>query len=265
MLLARRQSLHPNDIFPFYGAKAHIQSRNRSLVILLCSFSIIFYTLLQNVKPLNFTGQERQPTSIAMRVVPEKEFLEHKKLKKEKLVKITVEDSEFCIIEPPVFETPVPKPKEKVIPKPKTLPQQASEPLPKAMTETKVEPESVKLAEENVPKSVASATPTALLSTNTQADEQSLLLASLLQEIERYKKYPKLARRRSLEGTIDLILTLDAQGTVIAYKLRTDRGAPLLKEATSRLGQRLVGFTSKIDTKKQLQIHIPIQYSLKTR
>jgi len=263
LLLALRQSPLPNTHFSLYGARAHTQSRNRALALLLCIFLLIFYAELQNFKPLKFTGATAQATTIAMRVVPLPEFLEKKKFKKHKLKKMIVNESEFSIVELPVLKTPPPpKPKEKIISKPSILPKPILKPVPKAVAETKVELEPAKLAKENMPEIIASAASIAISSTNTQADEQAVLLAAFRQEIERHKKYPRLARRRSIEGTIGLLITLDTRGNVIACRLNTDKGAFLLKKATLTLGKKMLGFASKICASKQSQIHIPIKYSL---
>ncbi len=95
------------------------------------------------------------------------------------------------------------------------------------------------------------------------ADRMQKALAVLMQAIEEYKDYPKQARRLGAEGINFLLVTIDANGKVIAAELEKESGSWILDKTTIKLGSELVNL-QLLDksTEESFQVSVPVEYSL---
>jgi periplasmic protein TonB len=109
----------------------------------------------------------------------------------------------------PVRETVAP------LPMPAPLP-----PRPVAMTHA---------AHSNAPPSPAPA-PAAVRRAEAASSERDAWVAALAARIERYKRYPRAAELRGLQGTVTVRLRLDRSGTVLSAQLEHGTGAAMLDE-----------------------------------
>ena len=90
--------------------------------------------------------------------------------------------------------------------------------------------------------SVAAAAPPAPVGrTQERPDDKSKALGTILDALNRHKRYPKQARRIGAEGTVQLLVTISADGKVSACSLGKGSGFGVLDTATERLGEKLVG------------------------
>lgn len=134
--------------------------------------------------------------------------------------------------QPPKPEKPVPQRRKEPVPAP--------EPAPEAVTEPPSEPVERSTQSESAPAEPAaeasmSPPPSAAKGANSpsQAElterEKEAYLARLLAHIERHKRYPRVARRRGLEGRVEVSFLLTRGGSV--KDLRTDGAHALLGRA----------------------------------
>jgi protein TonB len=134
--------------------------------------------------------------------------------------------------EPPKPEQPRPKPEPKKV-RPKPVPKAVSEPAQEAQEEpvTPAEPSPNESAVEASPSPPPSAAKGAASPNEAQLTEKEkeAYLAKLLAHIERHKRYPRVARRRGLEGRVAVSFLLTGGGQV--ENLRTEGGYALLGRA----------------------------------
>ncbi|MFQ9868114.1 MAG: TonB family protein [Bilophila wadsworthia] len=82
--------------------------------------------------------------------------------------------------------------------------------------------------------------------------------------LNRHKRYPKQARRIGAEGTVQLLVTISADGKVSACSLGKGSGRGARYTATERLGEKLVGLDiPSVRGGKGFQVLVPVRYSLK--
>lgn len=113
--------------------------------------------------------------------------------------------------------------------------------------------------------SVAAAAPPAPVGrTQERPDDKSKALGTILDALNRHKRYPKQARRIGAEGTVQLLVTISADGKVSACSLGKGSGFGVLDTATERLGEKLVGLDiPSVRGGKGFQVVVPVRYSLK--
>ncbi len=121
---------------------------------------------------------------------------------------------------PKPIEKPKPKPKPKPVPSPKPKPKPKPEPEPEPKPEP--EPEVIEPVEEPGE---------ALMNADAEKMRQSYL-SLVMQRVEKNKHYPRLARRRSIEGTVKISFIVDAGGNI--HSLSITGGQKLLREAAAR-------------------------------
>lgn len=95
-------------------------------------------------------------------------------------------------------------------------------------------------------------------------DRKEQVLATLMEAIGRYKKYPRQGRRLGLEGPTYLLVSIGSDGTVTACALSKPGAHPLLDKATAQLGERLVGLSTP-GRGAPFRILVPVHYSLTDR
>lgn len=86
-------------------------------------------------------------------------------------------------------------------------------------------------------------------------------LQAYLARLENLKEYPYMARKRSQEGTVLLRVVFSASGNVIHAGVLQSSGSENLDKAALQLIHR--GGTLEHDAGKNIEIEIPITYSLK--
>lgn len=132
----------------------------------------------------------------------------------------------------PEPEDPVPKREKEPVPEPAAAPQAVAEPVPEPVKKsTPVESAPAEPAAEASTLPPPSAARGANSPNRAQLTEREkeAYLARLLAHIERYKRYPRVARRRGLEGRVEVSFLLTRGGNV--RDLRTDGAHALLGRA----------------------------------
>ncbi len=94
-------------------------------------------------------------------------------------------------------------------------------------------------------------------------DDRSDALATLLRAVDRYKKYPRQARRTGAEGTTHLLVTIGKDGRVSHCALQGSSGRSVLDAATERLGERLLGLEVPVHGGRTFKVVVPVHYTLK--
>lgn len=90
----------------------------------------------------------------------------------------------------------------------------------------------------------------------------SPLSAEIRKRIEQAKFYPDWARSRGIEGTVELLFTLSANGSVVEVKILHSSGSPLLDEAAIEAVRRASPYPVMGDWPGTLQLQLPITYRL---
>jgi protein TonB len=129
--------------------------------------------------------------------------------------------------EPPPQPKPKPKPKPRPTPKPLPQPKPEPEPPPEPQPEPPPEMTEPQQAEE------------AMMAANATSGVQNYL-ALVMQRVERHKNYPRVARRRGLEGSVRIRFQIAADGSVRALNL--EDGHSLLQAAARRAVENAMPF-----------------------
>ena len=125
---------------------------------------------------------------------------------------------------------PKPKPKPKPLPKPKPIPKPEPEPpKPEPLPEPPPPQEMPKQQQAEEARMAADA-----------ARGVQNYLALVMQQVERHKNYPRVARRRGLEGSVQIRFQIAADGTVRALNL--EGGHSLLQSAARRAVEKAIPF-----------------------
>lgn len=253
------------------------------------------------LKPIEFTQELASQTTISFRqieaesipdiepiqeIIPEPDFIEPVVEPVDELPltdKLLADESDFTIEElvepepepkPEPEPEPTPEPKPKPEPEPKPEPKPKPTPKPKPEPTPKPEPKPKPIVETPVATPVQATAPSAQntakpsISAEQEQTVKKSVFNSLLREIERHKKYPKAARRNKTEGTVVLLVELDAKGKVVSAMVADSspsdaKVAPILAKATQQLGDALRGFVVQNTLGKGFSLRIPIEYSLR--
>jgi len=158
-------------------------------------------------------------------------------------------------------EKPKDKPKEKPKPAPKVEkepePQVAEDPAPQSTQEASA-------AAAPVPPAPVAAAPSAAdlaRIANAKTNWQGMLLAHL----EKYRKYPRQAKRRNEQGTSFLFIRMDRTGSVLSYALKRSSGYEALDEETLALIERAKPLPPLPPdmTEQFLEITVPVEFTLR--
>ena len=225
MLSARSQV----SVRPLYGVEEFRKSRSMAggmtggLVLLALAVCL----MTPSVKILT---PPKAPSSIMlMRVIRPEPTPEAKPVQPDAMRKLLSPESEVTIpVPPPVVERPKPpqeapktvapepvkpKPVKKAPPVKKTRPvvRQPEKPVPPSAPvgqQTEIPPVSAGTGV----SSVAAAPPAPVGGTQERPDDKSKALGAILDALNRHKRYPKQARRIGAEGTVQLLVTISADG-----------------------------------------------------
>lgn len=230
------------SVRPLYGVEEFRKSRSMAggmtggLVLLALAVCL----MTPSVKILT---PPKAPSSIMlMRVIRPEPTPEAKPVQPDAMRKLLSPESEVTIpVPPPVVERPKPpqeapktvapepvkpKPVKKSPPVKKTRPvvRQPEKPVPPSAPvgqQTEIPPVSAGTGV----SSVAAAAPSAPVGgTQERPDDKSKALGAILDALNRHKRYPKQARRIGAEGTVQLLVTISADGKVSACSLGKGSG-----------------------------------------
>lgn len=235
--------------------------------LVLLALSVCMMTPV--MKPLS--PPKASPAVMLMRVVRPEPTPQPAVTPPDAMRKLLSPESEVKVPEPPVVEKPkVEPPREareaqtvrKTPPVKKKTPvaRQPHKPARPAVETAKTDGPPAAVA-----STAASVVPApAVAGTQERPDDKSKALATVLEVLNRYKRYPKQARRIGAEGTAQLLVTISADGKVNACSLGKGSGSSVLDAATERLGEKLVGLdVPAARGGKGLRILVPVRYSLK--
>lgn len=279
MLSARSQV----SVRPLYGVEEFRKSRSMAggmtggLVLLALAVCL----MTPSVKLLT---PPKAPSSIMlMRVIRPEPTPEAKPVQPDAMRKLLSPESEVTIpVPPPVVERPKPpqeapktvapepvkpKPVKKAPPVKKTRPvvRQPEKPVPPSAPVGKpVEAPPSATPGTGVASVTAVAPPAMVGGTEERPDDKSKALGTILNALNRHKRYPRQARRIGAEGTVQLLVTISADGKVSACSLGKGSGFGMLDAATERLGEKLIGLdVPSVRGGKGFQVLVPVRYSLK--
>ncbi len=96
-----------------------------------------------------------------------------------------------------------------------------------------------------------------------RTDAADPALDAIRRRIERTIFYPNEARRRGIEGTVELLFTLSADGHVQGVWVLRSSGSPILDEAAIQVVKQAAPYPIVADWPAVLQFQLPITYRLK--
>jgi len=99
-------------------------------------------------------------------------------------------------------------------------------------------------------------------SVDVPATARNMALSKIVNAVERYKNYPKQARRIGAEGLAMLLVSVDAQGRVTVSSLQKSSGQASLDSATRELGEKLAGLDTGVRG-AAFSVCVPVEYKLK--
>ena len=82
--------------------------------------------------------------------------------------------------------------------------------------------------------------------------------------MERYKKYPKQARRVGAEGISKVTFSLDTNGVVAGIRLSLTSGNKILDNAALKAAEKIIGYKAVVDNSygKLLEVTVPVDFYL---
>jgi periplasmic protein TonB len=163
-------------------------------------------------------------------------------------------DVKLPIVEP----SPAPRPAVALPPKPPPTPKPRVEHPPEARPEQRPPPPAPAVSAAPVPP--ASAAPAANAGA-TRATWQTQVAAQL----ERYKRYPRLAQEQRQQGIAQLRFALDRQGHVLSAQIDRGSGFALLDEEVLALVQRAQPLPAPPPEVPgaRIELTIPVQFSIR--
>ncbi len=166
--------------------------------------------------------------------------------------KILADYSDFIIYSAPAVKKEEVKKEEKVE---KTEVKKAAKmPLQKAQNKQKTSLDTAK----SVQKEVAGG------AVSNSAALKNEIAANIVYQMERYKKYPKQARRISAEGIAKVTFSVNAAGVVSSADISDSSGYYILDSAALQAAEKIIG--SKVvnneSYNKLLQVTVPVEFYL---
>lgn len=273
---------------------AQRRSRNYAVSLMSCMF-VTAALLLASARPpgMALPAAAAGPIAMSMRFADMQIRHERPVPKQEK--RLLAEESTFTAPVPPVAETR-PEPPKPVLEKSMVKPQppvaeKPVPPKPPAQKHTNRQPQPAPDARPGprnqaghpdgsrdggiaggvlggVPGGVAGGVPGGVVggavggSTDVPATAHNMALSKIVNAVERYKNYPKQARRIGAEGLAILQVSVDAQGRVTVSSLHKSSGQASLDSATRELGEKLAGLDTGVRG-AAFSVRVPVEYKLK--
>lgn len=167
--------------------------------------------------------------------------------------KILADYSDFIIYSAPAVKKEEVKKEEKV--EKTEVKKAAKKPLQKAQNKQKTSLDTAK----SVQKEVAGG------AVSNSAALKNKIAANIVYQMERYKKYPKQARRISAEGIAKVTFSVNAAGVVSSADISDSSGYYILDSAALQAAEKIIG--SKVvnneSYNKLLQVTVPVDFYLK--
>jgi protein TonB len=174
---------------------------------------------------------------------------------------------------PPVDDSPLAPDPEVALPKPKKVEDiEDKESVEEQQPEQKAEPQTTSSPTQAAAPPPVEAKPGVKLAAKTAGlstkPSQAVLTwhKSLVQQINRHKKYPHKARREGAQGTVEVVFTLDRSGKVLTTRLRDSSGFNLLDEEAIAVLERASPFPAPPAEMAGLtmKLVLPITFNIKT-
>lgn len=132
----------------------------------------------------------------------------------------------------------------------------------------KVEKKSVKKLQNNQKPAINTAKPVQKEVIGSAVSKNAALkneiAAKIVYQMERYKKYPKQARRINAEGIAKVTFSVNTAGVVSSADISDSSGYPILDNAALQAAEKIVG--SKVVTNESydtlLQVTVPVDFYL---
>lgn len=222
-----------------------------SLFIIFVIVTVVW--LMYVVFNINFTNFVSIPKAQFSLPYEKIETVE-KNINKEKSRKIFADYSDFIIFQDiPVQNKEEEKKKEEPIIKPVKK---------KSVVKREVVQEkktvNISTAKTNNPSAVIGS------STSNVVNAKQEAAARIVNQMERYKKYPKQARRIGAEGISKVTFSLDTNGVVAGIKLSLTSGNKLLDNAALKAAEKIIGYKAVVDNSygKLLEVTVPVDFYL---
>jgi len=96
-----------------------------------------------------------------------------------------------------------------------------------------------------------------------EAVQADVLLALLIQQIEKHKSYPRAARRARLQGVVTIKVSIDHQTRIAAFTIVDSSGYRVLDRATEDILHKISGTRLSHDNlERPLDIVVPIRFEI---
>lgn len=170
--------------------------------------------------------------------------------------KILADYSDFIIYSAPAVKKEEVKKEEKVEKKEvkKADKKAVKKPLQKAQNKQKTSLDTAKTVEKEVAGSAVS----------NSAALKNEIAVNIVYQMERYKKYPKQARRISAEGIAKVTFSVNAAGVVSSADISDSSGYSILDNAALQAAEKIIG--SKVVNNESynnlLQVTVPVDFYL---
>ncbi len=254
-----------------YKGVALDKSKYTAQAILFVLSSLVLVAVIQKPLEINILDLKKI-TSILPEVVIQKQKIDDTKKKFEILF---VQHSPFNypieekpLIEKqeaqkPIIQEPVVKKVEEIKPEP-IKPKEVKKPIPPKKREVvkKKEEQTAPIAQQSEFSATdKSNSPEANFSSKGSNKTSDNALSQLMTLANKYKQYPKNARRSGAEGTNFILVHINAKGKITKAELAQTSGKRVLDIASEKLSKKLINSQlSNID--EAIQVRIPINYSL---
>lgn len=217
-----------------------------SSLIYLSAFGSIFYLVSNNDNPA-CKIQNQTPKSVHFSIIEPSKIEAVKEKPKEAIVKKEIKPKPKKKPKKKVKPKPIKKPilKKKIIkPKESISKELITEVVPKEIVE-----EVENVAESQSTQKVAENTKTISreqqqIDQDIKANKKREFLERLVKEIHKHKTYPNMARRRCIEGVVDIKFTILSDGRVDAIEIIS--GKSIFKKATLQAIEKC--FPIKVDS-----------------
>lgn len=231
-------------------------------VILMFAFFIHKYNYITLTPPkVMHKNNEQKIIAITIKPAPVVKKKVQKVIKKPSINKPVVKK----IVKKEIVKKPIPVPVKKVIEKPIVKPEPKVIQKPVEVTKEVVEPVKTQVVEpvkEVVEKKVVVQEPKVVVPV-FDAQKKASFISGLYAMLDENKKYPRMAKRRKLEGVVEVAFTLEKNGHIKNVILFTSCGHKILDKAALKLVSSIESYEPIPDevSMEALNLKIPIKYS----
>lgn len=129
----------------------------------------------------------------------------------------------------------------------------------------KKEVKKIKPKNENVKTAKSSQKAVAGSETSKIKDMKNEAASNIVYMMERYKKYPKQARRLNAEGITNITFSIEKNGVVKGAEITKSSGYTVLDNAALKAAEKIVGLNAVSDSNynEYLKVTVPVDFYLK--